>query len=79
MLLIEDEEGMVHMLGKIEDILDRKKLEMNVEKTKMIRFRKGEVRITKVQWRWKGKRIEEVEEFSYLGYKLQRNGGRRDM
>jgi len=23
-----------------------------------------------VKWRWKGKRIEEVKEFTYLGYKL---------
>lgn len=31
---------MVHMLEKMEDILDRKKLEVNIEKTKMMRFRK---------------------------------------
>lgn len=30
------------MLEKMEDILDRKKLEVNVEKTKMMKFRKGE-------------------------------------
>lgn len=25
-------------------------------------------------WQWEGKEIEKVKEFSYLGFKLQRNG-----
>ena len=28
-----------------------------------------------MDWRWKGKRIEEVKEFKYLGYVFKRNGG----
>lgn len=31
--------------------------------------------MAKNDWRWKGKKIEEVREFTYLGYKMQRNGG----
>lgn len=31
--------------------------------------------MTKKDWRWKGKKIEEVREFTYLGYRMQRNGG----
>lgn len=31
--------------------------------------------MVKNDWRWKGKKIEEVREFTYLGYKMQRNGG----
>lgn len=27
----------------------------------------------KRDWRWKGKKIEEVKEFTYLGYRMQRN------
>lgn len=27
-----------------------------------------------MSWRWKGKKIEKVREYRYLGYKLQRNG-----
>lgn len=46
---------------------------MNVEKIKIMRFRKG--RLGKGEWRWKGKRIEEIKEFTYLRYRLQRNGG----
>jgi len=40
-----------------------------------MRFRKGGGRCKKIDWRWKGKRIEEVKEYRYLGYILQRNGG----
>jgi len=27
-----------------------------------------------VSWRWKGKKLEEVKEYKYLGYTAQRNG-----
>lgn len=40
-LLVENEEGMVHRLGKLEGYLNGKKLEMNVEKAKVMRFREG--------------------------------------
>lgn len=31
--------------------------------------------MAEVKWKCKGKRIEKLKEFSYLGYKLQQNGG----
>jgi hypothetical protein len=40
-LLAEDEEGMAHMMGKLEGYLEEKRLEVNVEKTKVMRFRRG--------------------------------------
>lgn len=46
-LLAESEEGMAHMLGKLESYLDGKRLEINVEKTKVMRFRKGRGRLKK--------------------------------
>jgi len=49
----------------------------NVGKTKMIKFRKGGRRLARSTWRWKGKVIEKIKEFRYLGCVLQRNGGRR--
>jgi len=42
---------------------------------KIVRFRKGRRRMSKVDWRWKGKRIEKVKQFKYLGFTVQRNGG----
>ncbi|KAL6430596.1 hypothetical protein ACFW04_006887 [Cataglyphis niger] len=62
-LIAEEEEGMRSMIGKLEGYLEKKGLELNVGKSKIL------------SWRWKGKVIEEVKEFSYLGYMMQRNGG----
>jgi len=31
--------------------------------------------MAKKEWRWKGERMEEVKEYTYLDYTLQRNGG----
>lgn len=38
-----------------------------------MRFRKGGDRESRKSWWWKGKRIKEVREYSYLGYVLQKN------
>lgn len=48
-------------------VLNGKRLKVNTEKTKIMGFRKGGGRLNKREWRWKGKRIEEVKELRYLG------------
>ncbi|KZC10815.1 hypothetical protein WN55_01827 [Dufourea novaeangliae] len=40
-----------------------------------MRFKNGRERRKKTKWYYKGKKIQEVREFSYLEYRLQRNGG----
>lgn len=30
--------------------------------------------MNRVEWKWRGKEVEEVKEFKYLGYRLTRNG-----
>ncbi|KMQ91217.1 hypothetical protein RF55_8945 [Lasius niger] len=74
-LLSEGEDEMRSMIERLEAYLDRKRLELNPSKSKIMRFRKGGGRVGKRTWRWKGKVMEEVKEFNYLGYRLQRNGG----
>lgn len=54
------------MMGRLEKYLGRKNLELNTEKTKIMRFRKGGGRLEKRGWRWKGRKIEEVKEYTYL-------------
>lgn len=76
-LLAEDEGSMRSMLGRLEGYLDKKRLEVNAEKTKVIRFRKGRGRISKARWFWKKKELEEVRKYKYLGYRLHRNGGQK--
>lgn len=72
-MLAEEEGEMRSMMERMERYLDEKGLELITEKTKVIRFRKGGS-LGKIEWRWKGKRIEEVGEFRYLRYVVQRNG-----
>lgn len=48
------------MVAKLERYLDRKGLELDVGKSKMMRFRKGGRREKEFHWRWKGRRIKEV-------------------
>lgn len=74
-LIAEEERGMKWLIGKAEEYMEKKGLEVNVEKTKIMRFRRGGGRKKKVEWKWKGRRIEEVGEFKYLGIIFKRNGG----
>lgn len=74
-LLAEEEGEMRSIIERLERYVDGKGLELNVEKTKVLRFREGGGRMSKVNWWWKGKKIEEVKEFKYLGYTVQRNEG----
>lgn len=69
----EEEEGMRCMLVRLGKYLEEKGLELNREKTKIVRFRKRGGRMKRVNWMWKGVRIE-VRKIKYLGYVLQTNG-----
>ena len=50
---------------------------MNAEKSKVMRFREGKGRWKEMKIFWKGEEIEEVKDFSYLGYKMSRNNGKQ--
>lgn len=67
-LMAENEDEMRSLMERIEGYLERKGLEVNTEKTKIVRFRKSGGRWDKRTWKWKGKIIEKVREFKYLGY-----------
>jgi len=70
-LLVEDEEEIRSIIGKLEGYMEKKRLELRLElnKTKIMKFKKERRRIERRDWRCKGKKIEEVKEFTYLGYK----------
>jgi len=72
--MVAEDEEMKGMMGKLEGYLDERGLELNAEKTKIMRCRKGGGRWKKVNWKWKSRDLEEVREFSYLGYKVKFNG-----
>lgn len=50
-LLAEDEEGMRSMIERLERYMERKRLEVNTEKTKIMRFRRGGHRMARKVWR----------------------------
>lgn len=64
-LLAENEEEMRSMMERLEEFFDRKRLKLNIGKTKIVRFRKGGGRETRKDWKWKEKRIEKVNEYKY--------------
>lgn len=77
-LIAEDKEGMKEIIRKLETYLEEKGLELNVEKTKVMRFIRGGGRKKKVRWKWKGRYLEEEKTFKYLEYVLQSNGGQEE-
>jgi hypothetical protein len=46
----------------------KKKLEVNVDKTKMMVFNKRKRKNEESEWKWEESKIERVSEFKYLGY-----------
>lgn len=74
-LMAKEEEHKKSIIDRLEGYLDNKNLILNAGKTKIIRFRKRGGRESKRSWRWKGKKIEKVREFNYLGYVMQKNDG----
>lgn len=50
-VLAEDEEGMKGVMGKLERYLDEIGMELNTEKTKIMRCRKGGGKWKKYYWR----------------------------
>lgn len=49
--LAEGEGKMKNMIERLEKYLDRKRLKLNAEKTKIMRFREKEGRMEKRDWR----------------------------
>lgn len=72
-VLLVEEEDMRVMIARLERYVREKRLEVNVGKQKIMRFRRG--REERVRWRWEGRKVEEVREYRYLGYIFQCNGG----
>jgi len=73
-LLAKNEEGIKETMKRLEEYLRNKNVQLNAEESKVLCFRKGEGRRRRVKWIWKGKRIEGVSKFKYLGYVVKKNG-----
>jgi len=72
MTLAKNEESIKKIMRRLKD-LKGKSLELNIQKSKILCFRKGGGRNRRIKWMWKGKEIEEVLKFKYLSYVLKKN------
>jgi len=69
-LLANNEEGIKEMIKKFGKYIQDRGLELNIDKSKIMRGRKAGGRKKNIKFTWEEKKIEEVKEFTYLGYTL---------
>jgi len=70
-LLAKNREAMVDMMSTLKIFLKDRDMELNTEKSKMLIFNRKR-REKKERWEWNKKEIEEVQEFKYLGFVLNK-------
>ena len=69
-IVAEEEKEMKRMIEELEKYTRENDLEINVRKSKMMRFRKGGGRNAKTEWVFNEEKIEEVKKIKYLGLQL---------
>ena len=76
-VVAEEEEGLREMMRVLIGYLEGKKLELSANKSKVMVFKKGGGKEKERIWWWGEEKIEEVKEYNYLGYVIERGGGDR--
>lgn len=72
-ILAEEADELKKMLKILEKYVEKTKMEVNVKKTKIMVFRRGDKRKKDEGWKFKDEIIEVVNEFKYLGFLLSTN------
>lgn len=67
-------EGLQILLNKLNDYCKTWCITVNVEKSAVMVFKKGNTNITNMQFQYEGKNLSVVKSFTYLGVKLSSNG-----
>jgi hypothetical protein len=67
-IVAKSEREMKKIMRNLRKYVSKKKLEVNVEKTKMMVFNKRKRKSEKSDWKWEESKIERLSEFKYLGY-----------
>jgi len=76
-LLAKNKEVLEDMIGTFRKFLRMRKLELNVGKSKILIFNRGNNEKKEI-WKWKDERIEEVQTFKYLGFMFNRKGNNKE-
>lgn len=66
-LVANEEDGLRSMLGSLEKYVERNKLTVNIDKTKILIFKKGGRNKKSEKWKYNNKELERVTEYKYLG------------
>ena len=74
-LVADTQEDLQKMTDSVEKFCDRWRMEVNAGKTKVMVV--GTKEVGEVEIMWKGKALEEVVEYKYLGLLLERNGWKK--
>ena len=77
-IVADHEEGLREMMAELEIYCDKNDLEVNTEKSKIIKFRKEGKREKKQEWFFKGRKLEKVEKIKYLGYIFTSTNSQRE-
>jgi len=72
-LIAKNREALEDMIDMLKRFLKDRKLELNVEKTKVMIFN-SRGKLGRKVWKWGSKKIEEVKFFKYLGFTFNRKG-----
>jgi len=75
LLVAEEEEALRDMIRRVKRYLERKKLVISSEKSKVMVFKNKGGREKERYWWWGKERLEEVKTYKYLGYVMSRSGG----
>jgi 16S rRNA G1207 methylase RsmC len=67
----KNEREMKEMIKNLGKYMRKKKLEVNVEKTKTMVFNKRKRKSEENEWNWEERQIEQVNELKYLHYTLK--------
>jgi hypothetical protein len=67
-IVAKSEREVKEMMRNLGKYVMEKKMEVNVEKTKMMVFNKRKRKNEEGDWKWEESKIERVSEFKYLGY-----------
>lgn len=75
-LLATTKKEMEEMIKQMDKYAKRKKLEVNIEKSKVMVIGGGRTEKEEKSWKWsEERRIETVQNFKYLGYVFNKKGG----
>lgn len=75
--LAKNREALLDMMQTVKRFLNKRNLILCTEKTKVLVFNRGN-RERKESWKWRGKEIEEVNVFKYLGFVFNNKGNYKD-